>query len=138
MSLPGCSLSRKNFAIKKRSLYKGEPFGMVLDPNRLRTGCYHHRFMPVAFSLGSVSPTQIGCQASHAARSSRQYSHRGDCHGRTDPPGQHPRSVDLGGRSHLPDVPWGGGLRATCTLRCPRLAVSPPSLTVLSPQVLSD
>src|SRR4030095_2957507 len=44
-------------------------------PNRLRTGCHHHRFMPITFSLGSVSPTQIGRHASHSARSSRQYSY---------------------------------------------------------------
>jgi hypothetical protein len=36
------------------------------------------------------------------------------------------------------DVPCGRGLRATCTRRCPRLPVSPLSLTALGPQVLSD
>ena len=33
------------------------------------------------------------------------------------------------------DVPCSRGLRATCTPRCPRLPVSPPSLAALGPQV---
>jgi len=74
-------------------------------PDRLCTGCNHHRFMPVSFSLGSVPPTQIGRQASHLAGSSRQYSHRGHRHRWSDPRGQHSRSVDLGSWSHLPDGP---------------------------------
>ena len=75
------------------------------QPDRLRIGCNDHRPMPITFPVGSIPTTQIGRQASHAARSARQYSYRGYRHGRTDPRSQHPRSVDLGSRRHLPDGP---------------------------------
>jgi len=46
----------------------------------------------------------------------------------------------LEGHSAIPlgDVACGRGRRATCTLRCLRLPVAPPSLTTRASQVLSD
>lgn len=39
----------------------------------LRARCHDHRFVPVGFSLGTVSFDQGSRQAAHAARSARQY-----------------------------------------------------------------
>src|SRR5919197_377264 len=71
--------------------------------NGLRAGCHHHRPLPLAFSLGAVSPKKIGCQTAHFIGSARQHSYSDHHHRRTDSRSQYPRPALLGSGCHLPD-----------------------------------
>src|SRR6185369_5912285 len=79
----------------------------------LRARRHHHRSVSVAFSMGTVSPSQVRCQTAHSARSARQYPLGGDCYRRSGPRGQHPRPVDLGAGCRLPDGSWLSRLQKT-------------------------
>ena len=56
-----------------RPLYAHDPMGVDLDQQSVCVGLDYDRSLPIAFSLGPVSPTQSRREDAHTARPARQY-----------------------------------------------------------------
>src|SRR6266481_424051 len=74
-----------------RPLYAHDPNGGGSGAQSVRVGLDHHRSLPIAFSLGPVSPTQSRREDAHTARPARQYPHVYPHHRRQSARRQHPR-----------------------------------------------
>src|SRR5208282_3463585 len=97
---PGASSDCHGALLVRRRKLRG---GVAAD--RLRPRLHHHRSVPGAFSLGTLSRPKCGRQDAYAARSAGQHSclHGGES--RENPRDSHPRRTSPRTRLHLSDGP---------------------------------
>src|SRR4030067_1020755 len=87
------------------------PFWSGVGGDGLCLGFHHHRPLPVAVSLGRVSPEEGGGETAHSSGFARQYSHIGAYHSRPGSRCEYHRRSCGGSRRHICPGP---GLSGFC------------------------
>ena len=96
-------------SLKPATLYP-QIFRYRAGSNYLCTRYYHHRSLSFSFSLGKISSSQRGYQASYPYRFARQHSHTHFHYSRQSSRDQSPRRTPLRTWRHLPFRSWLFGL----------------------------